>query len=139
MGKDLDILPPKRGETLVNVVITKARDTAYATYHQEKPRVTIKGIRAEPGHVRIPPKLSTMVEKKKKEPQPAEVQEEKRKRITVGVVNKKYNDLFKMTQSLENRIDHEEMEHYDLEDKFNVLRRYVSVKLQKIMDDMAKD
>ena len=64
-----------------------------------------------------------MVEKKKKEPQPAEVQEEKRKRITVGVVNKKYNDLFKMTQSLENRIDHEEMEHYDLEDKFNVLRR----------------
>ena len=49
---------------------------------QVKPRVTIKGIRAEPGQVRIPPKTSTPVEKKV--PPSSEVQEEKCKRITVG-------------------------------------------------------
>jgi len=47
-----------------------------------KPRVTIKGIRAEPRQVRIPPKTSTPVEKKV--PPSSEVQEEKCKRITVG-------------------------------------------------------
>ena len=42
---------------------------------QVKPRVTIKGIRAEPGQVRIPPKTSTLVEKKKVPPS-VEVQED---------------------------------------------------------------
>ena len=73
VGKDLDVLPPRKGETLVNVLMTKDGDTVCATYHQEKPRVTIKGIRAEPGQVKIPPKTSTPVERKKKAPPSDEV------------------------------------------------------------------
>lgn len=57
-------------------------------------------MRAEPGQLKVQQKLPTAKEKKKTMPQPAAVQEEKRKRIAVGVVHKKYNDLLKMTQSL---------------------------------------
>lgn len=37
VGKDLNILPPKTGETLVDVVSTKDRDVSYVKYCQVKP------------------------------------------------------------------------------------------------------
>lgn len=73
VGRDLGIIPPRKGETLVNVLTTKDGDIVSATYHQEKPRVTIKGIRVELGQVKIPPKTSTPVERKKKAPPSKEV------------------------------------------------------------------
>lgn len=76
VGKNIEVLPPKKGETIVDVVTTKDGDIAYAKYCQVKPRVTIKGVKAEPGQMKVQPKPPSVAGKKKKVAQPAEAQEE---------------------------------------------------------------
>lgn len=84
IGKDLNLLPPRKNETL-----------SLPKYCHVKPRVTIDGVRAKPSQAKpfSPPKpklLSKVI-------QPAEEPQEKHKRITVGVVHKRLNELQKYT------------------------------------------
>lgn len=109
------------------MLTTKSGDTVCAKYCQAKPRVTIDGIRADLSQVKLfspsPPK-----EKKKRVAQPIEGQEEKHNWITIGVVQKKTNDLLKYIQTLEKKIDHEMLECLELQDKLDAFAVMYSIK-----------
>lgn len=75
--RELNILPPRMGEKLMEVLTNKEGDPIYAKYHSVKPRVTIDGVRAKPGQVKVVPPKPPM-EKKKRAPPPPPPKNKKR-------------------------------------------------------------
>jgi len=119
--KEINLLPPKGHEVLIEVKTNKFGDVTCAKYKSVTPRIAIDGVWAMPEQIKVvPPK-----EKNRREPLAIE-NEEKHPRMTIILLQKKIEDLTDLVHTLEQRIDEEHVHRKTLQHDVNILNRYVT-------------
>ena len=122
MIKEINLLPPKGHEVLIEVKTNKFGDVTCAKYKSVTPRTTIDGVQAMPNQIKVvPPK-----ERKSKVPSPPIPKVEKRPWMTIALLEKKIEDLSDVIYTLEQRIDEEHVYRKSLQHDLNALNHFVA-------------